>query len=207
MDEEADRKRRGVPVQAISLAALAVVAAFGIVACYRTNRSPLFTLTVTPPITSVMTPVVPALAVTTQAALPAGRPTIALATPWEIEGGAAYQTPTPEVVLVTPQPIVVQGPPADSAFRLSDEVSFFWLWPAGVEDGNRFVVYLTGGNGPVLAGSITEMNLGTGYQLQIQPGEIVDQSGNYGWQVVLEGTESGAIIARSEIRPILIVDG
>jgi hypothetical protein len=135
------------------------------------------------------------------------RPTIGLATPWEVEGGPAYVQELPETPAPTPVPIVIQGPPPDSLFRPSDQISFYWKWPQALDDGNRFVVYITANGERVLVGAVTEMNLGTGYQIQTMLGDVIGKSGTYGWQVVLESQDGGVIIAQSEERPITLLEG
>jgi hypothetical protein len=135
------------------------------------------------------------------------RPTIGLATPWEVEGGPAYVQELPETPVPPLVPIVIQGPPPESLFRPSDQVSFYWTWPQDLEDGNRFVVYIIADGQRALVGAVTEMNLGTGYQIQTMLGEVVGEPGPYGWQVVLESQDRGVIIAQSEERPITLLEG
>lgn len=206
MDEESSRQGRGIREHAIILALLAL-AASGLLAWYWLNRSPLPTDASTTPVASNVTSTILAPTRTEQATALVQRPAIALAIPWEVEGGAAYQTATPPSAAITPQPITLQGPPADSAFRASDEVNFFWLWPSTITAGDQFVLFISDGSETTVVGTVTEMNLGQGYQLQIPLGDIIGQPGNYGWQVVLEASDTGDIVARSELRPIRIIDG
>jgi len=202
VDERSSRKAWGIGHYAIVLL-ISIFAALSLSAC----GTPLPGTDPTTQTASIAGLATSTPQQTDPAAMPAARPTIALATPWEVEGGAAYQTPTPEIAAVTPVPIVLQGPPAESVFRLSDEVSFLWLWPGELEEDNRFVLYVTGGGQTQALGSVNEINLGAGYQLQVPLIETVGEPGTYGWQVVLESVESGAILGASEIRPFLIVEG
>jgi hypothetical protein len=155
---------------------------------------------------SAVTPL-PAVATVTSPPESVDRPTIGLATPWEVAGGAAYSPASTDGITATPMPIVVQGPPSASLFRSSDEISFLWTWPQELDEGDRFVVYLTtnGERSPV--GAVTDMNLGMGYQIQTILGEIVGKPGTYGWQVVLESLDGEVIIAQSEVRPITLMEG
>ena len=52
-------------------------------------------------------------------------------------------------------------------------------------------------------GEVDEANLGRAYQLRVPVGE----AGDFRWEVVLEDESTGAIIAVSEARAIIAMDG
>ena len=52
-------------------------------------------------------------------------------------------------------------------------------------------------------GQVDELNLGRAYQLRVPVGE----AGDFRWEVVLEDESTGAIIAVSEARAIIAMDG
>lgn len=135
------------------------------------------------------------------------RPTIGLATPWAVEGGAGYVPPTPVPTPVPSEPIVLLGPPLESTFRATDEIVFYWTWPLALTDEQRFVVYLIGGGRQIEIGRLEETNLGLGYHLRMTAGDLIDEPGPYGWQVVLEDSATGATLILSDIRLITIIDG
>jgi hypothetical protein len=107
--------------------------------------------------------------------------------------------------VVTAVPIAPQGPPAGSVYGLNDRLTFFWDAPGEVRDGWRFVVYLEADGGRTPIGVVDTANLGQAYQLRVAPGAIIGEPGEYRWSVVLEDSESGAIIGQSEPRGITLL--
>ena len=129
-----------------------------------------------------------------------------LATPWAVAGGPGEPTATPETVTVQlPGTITLLGPPADSVFRLTDEVTFYWTDATPLSAGRRYVVYWVNGSAQVPQGEVRAANLGSNYRLQALPGQIVGQAGKFRWLVVLEDESNGVIIDQSEARPITLI--
>ena len=128
------------------------------------------------------------------------------ATPWAVPGGPGEPTATPESVTISmPGTIGLLGPPADSIFRATDEVTFYWTNAPPLGAGQRYVVYWVDGSTQVALGEVRAANLGGNYRLQVVPGQSVDQAGRFSWLVVLEDGSSEAIIDRSETRPITLL--
>ena len=127
---------------------------------------------------------------------------VGLATPWGAAGLEPTATATPSAV-VAPGSIDVYGPPAGSRFRAADEVAFYWSWPDELAEGQRFVLYLVATDRRRALGEVDELNLGRAYQLRAAVGE----AGDFRWEVVLEDESTGAIIAVSEARAIIAMDG
>ena len=124
------------------------------------------------------------------------------ATPW----GAAGLEPTATAaatLAAAPGTIAVYGPPAGSRFRAADAVVFYWSWPEELAEGQHFVLYLVAADGRQPLGQVDEANLGRAYQLRAPVGE----AGDFRWEVVLEDESTGAIIAASEARAIIAIDG
>lgn len=96
-------------------------------------------------------------------------------------------------------------PPADSVFRLTDEVTFYWTDATPLSAGRRYVVYWVNGSAQVPLGEVRAANLGSNYRLQALPGQIVGQAGKFRWLVVLEDESNGVIIDQSEARPITLI--
>lgn len=126
------------------------------------------------------------------------------ATPWGAAGLEPTATaPPPVVAAAAPGTITVFGPPAGSRFRAADAVVFYWDWPEALAEGQRFVLYLVAAEGRRPLGQVDEANLGRAYQLRAPVGE----AGDFRWEVVLEDGSTGAIIAASEPRAIITLDG
>ena len=144
---------------------------------------------------------------TTTAATPDAAPTVAAllvgpATPWGAAGLEPTATAEPSAAL-PPGTIGVYGPPAGSRFRAADAVVFYWNWPEALAEGQRFVLYLIAAYGRQALGQVDEANLGRAYQLRATVGQV----GDFRWEVVLEDESTGAIIAASEARTIIAIDG
>jgi hypothetical protein len=203
---EETKQRAYSPHRIVVVTAICLVFVAGVTACWSPAENP--TVVDSQEVAdSPAATLLPAAATGTPPLEAIARPTIGLATPWEVAGGAAYSPDPSDAIIATPLPIIVQGPPSASLFRSSDEISFLWTWPRELEEGDRFVIYLTtnGERSPV--GVVTDMNLGMGYQIQTILGEIVGKPGTYGWQVVLESLDGEVIIAQSEVRPITLMEG
>ena len=138
-------------------------------------------------------------------------PTIALATPWGVLGldplavesigtETASSTPIPDL-----SPIVLLGPPAGSQFMLGDMVTFYWDWPEDLRKDLRFSVQLQANNQTMDIGTAEAENLGTVQQLGVVLGDVGVEAGDYQWLVVIEESDSGTVLARSEQRPIVLL--
>lgn len=128
------------------------------------------------------------------------------ATPWAVPGGPGEPTATPEIVTVQlPGTIELLGPPADSVFRLTDEVTFYWTDATPLSAGRRYVVYWVDGSTQVALGEVGAANLGNNYRLQVVPGQTVGQAGRFSWLVVLADEGNGVIIDQSEVRSITLI--
>ena len=129
---------------------------------------------------------------------------VGLATPWGAAGLEPTATATAAASAVfAPGSIDVYGPPAGSRFRAADEVVFYWGWSDELAEGQRFVLYLVATDRRRPLGQVDELNLGRAYQLRVPVGE----AGDFRWEVVLEDESTGAIIAVSEARAIIAMDG
>lgn len=124
------------------------------------------------------------------------------ATPWGAAGLEPTATAAPSAA-VPPGTIGVYGPPAGSRFRAADAVVFYWSWPDELAEGQRFVLYLLAADGRRALGQVDEVNLGRAYQLRA----VVGEAGDFRWEVVLEDEATGAIIAASDARAIISIDG
>jgi hypothetical protein len=135
-------------------------------------------------------------------------PTIALATPWGVLGlDGGQETATVAATEVAPQrpPVVLLGPPPGSQFRRSDTVTFYWDWAETPADGQRFALYLDSGERQTLMGTAEAENLGSLQQVSARLSDFAPAPGDYRWYVVVEEAASGAVLAASERRPIVVL--
>ena len=130
-----------------------------------------------------------------------------LATPWAVPGGPGEPTATPEPTpTLLAATINLIGPPTESFFRAGDVVTFYWNSPEPLGPDQRFIVYVLDDGDQAILGTVSDINLGLGYQLSAIVGQSVVEAGRFSWLVVLEDEQSGAIIGRSEMRPITLID-
>lgn len=131
-----------------------------------------------------------------------------LATPWAVSGGPGdvviEESPTATATERPPVSITLQGPPGDNIFRLKDTIMFYWNGPSQIAAGQRYSVYLIGGDERISVGSASWANLGKGYQMQVKISDFIQNPGKYGWVVALEEINSGEAIGQSEVRPITL---
>jgi hypothetical protein len=135
-------------------------------------------------------------------------PTIAVATPWGVLGlDGSQETATAAATEVAPQrpPVVLLGPPPGSQFRRSDTVTFYWDWAETPTDGQRFALYLDSGDRQTLMGTAEAENLGSLQQAGARLSDYTTAPGDYRWYVVVEEAASGAVLAGSERRPIVVL--
>lgn len=136
-------------------------------------------------------------------------PAIALATPWGVlglgDGSGPAETSAEDSRAVDLPPVVLSGPPPGSQFGLNDSVTFYWDWPGELQDGMRFALYLQSADAAELVGTADADNLGNVQQVGARLGEFVAGPGDYQWQVVVEDESTGATIAFSEHRPIVLM--
>ena len=111
------------------------------------------------------------------------------------------QTPSPTL----PPTFVVQllGPPPSSTFEKDDPVSFYWNWPQPLTKNQQFVLYLVAEHQEIRLETMDEPNVGKNYHLGIVLENL--EPGNYYWQTRLEQINPPAILAESELRPLIIV--
>jgi len=92
---------------------------------------------------------------------------------------------------------VLLGPPRDSRFQLSDDISFYWEWPFALEAEQRFAVYLRTGGDEWLLGVVEEPNMGSLFRLRASPADLVAEPAQYEWLVRLETLpETGENVAQ-----------
>ena len=137
---------------------------------------------------------------------------MALATPWEVMRTPTITSTSPvvsaeESVTRPVEPIVILGPPHGSRFRADDPITFLWRWRNSLEEGQRFVVYLSDGEQSTLLGSIDEPNFGEDYRLEGRLPDSVGGAGDYSWVVVLESERGESTILSSETRSLSVLQG
>ena len=98
-----------------------------------------------------------------------------------------------------PPELLLLGPPQSSEFILSNDAKliFSWSWTAEIEENQRFAVYL-GASGRVFQVGVVRQNEESGqFQFSVKASDIAIVAGSYQWQVRLEDSVQGAIVAES----------
>lgn len=121
---------------------------------------------------------------------------------WTAEFGNQFAQP--------PSPILrVQQPAAGMSAMVTSAVTYSWNWPAPLQPGQQFGLYLRTGEDEYRVATVTQPAMGTLYSIQLaamdfhtglQP--LVVLPGVYEWQVRLE--QGGAVLASGGPRPITL---
>ncbi|HIP72394.1 MAG TPA: PKD domain-containing protein [Anaerolineae bacterium] len=119
---------------------------------------------------------------------------------WVAEFGNQFAQP--------PVPVLrVQQPSPGLSAMITSAVTYSWNWPAPLQPGQKFVIYLITPDEEYPAATVTQPSLGTLYSVQLaavdfhtgqRPLQVMP--GAYEWQVRLE--QGGAVLTSGEQRPI-----
>lgn len=137
--------------------------------------------------------------------LPSGTSTAIATTTPPLLAPTATITPMPTATLPPDAVVRLLGPPADALFRTTDTITFYWQWPAPMEEGQFFQLILFTATEQIVLGQMSEPNLGTQFNLQwvahqaLEP-ELVGQ-----WQIELR-SPTGAVLRSSEQRIIRFLE-
>lgn len=118
-------------------------------------------------------------------------------------GTSQEETPLPVEDSSTAGMIDVLAPADATEFQAGDTVSFRWSWSAGLEENQRFSVYLLTENGRSLLGTVSTPAADGTYSLQT----LLPDSGSNAiseWQIVLEDLNTNRDVAASSNRRIAI---
>jgi hypothetical protein len=119
-------------------------------------------------------------------ALPTVAPTTALP-PSPTPTTTPTPTPTPLPTVPPETEIVLLGPPDGSVLPAAAPISLFWTWPLDLGEGQRFVIYLLVEDEERPLPPLSEPNMGSVYQQQLQPADLAGLAGDIRWEVRLEG--------------------
>ncbi len=100
------------------------------------------------------------------------------------------ETPTP---LFAGERIETGEPEAGTSLLTSEEVTFQWEWPYPLESDQRFAVYLLKAGDEMLLGRVSEPNEDGRYHLT----DTITTPDIFNWQVRLEDSETGNVLASS----------
>jgi len=97
--------------------------------------------------------------------------------------------------------LLLLGPPQSSEFILADgaKLIFSWSWNGSVIDGQRFALYLSSGGRTFQAGVLRQFQDSGQYQLSASASTLAITPGSYTWQIKLEDSNQGIVIAESPI--------
>lgn len=110
--------------------------------------------------------------------------------------------PPPQAV--EPEPsyeLLLLGPPQASEFSLSENAKliFSWSWDGGVQDHQRFALYLSSGGRTFQAGVVRGFQSSGQYNFSADASSFAVSPGLYSWQVKLEDSGQGVVVTESPI--------
>ncbi|MFN2187841.1 MAG: CAP domain-containing protein [Candidatus Promineifilaceae bacterium] len=114
-----------------------------------------------------------------------------------VVNASAPQAPEPEEVLE----LALLGPPQASEFALNDnaQLIFSWSWAGGIQDHQRFALYLNDGGRTFQAGVIRGSQASGQYHFAANASSMAIAPGPYSWQVKLEDSAQGIVLEESPI--------
>ncbi|MGB3714115.1 MAG: PKD domain-containing protein [Candidatus Promineifilaceae bacterium] len=114
-----------------------------------------------------------------------------------VVGASPPQAPTP----VSSPELLLLGPPQSSEFILSEgaKLIFSWSWGGGIQENQRFALYLSSGGRTFQAGVIRQPQASGQYQFSVDASSVAITQGSYSWQIKLEDSEQGLVVAESPI--------
>ncbi len=114
-----------------------------------------------------------------------------------VVGAAPPQAPAP----ASPPELLLLGPPQSSEFVLSESAKliFSWSWAGGIQENQRFALYLNSGGRTFQAGVIRQSQDSGQYQFSIDASSVAISPGPYTWQIKLEDSGQGVVIAESSV--------
>jgi uncharacterized protein YkwD len=114
-----------------------------------------------------------------------------------VVGAAPPQAPTQ----VSSPELLLLGPPQSSEFILSEgaKLIFSWSWTGGIQENQRFALYLSSGGRTFQAGVIRQSQASGQYQFSVGASSVAIAPGLYSWQVKLEDSGQGIVVAESPI--------
>jgi hypothetical protein len=97
--------------------------------------------------------------------------------------------------------LILLGPPQSSEFILSDDANliFSWSWTGGLQSNQRFAIYIGSGGRIFQLGVIRQTQPSGQYQFTVNVSDIAIAPGLYHWQVKLEDSGQGAVVAESSV--------
>jgi hypothetical protein len=118
---------------------------------------------------------------------------------------APTATATPLPALPPEARIQLLGPPDGSVLPAIFPISLFWAWPLELREGESLVVYLLLGEEERPLSALSEPNMGSSYQWQIQPADLAGLESEFRWQVRLESDFSAAALRTSDSRSLRLL--
>jgi hypothetical protein len=129
-----------------------------------------------------------------------------------ISNATEMPTISPEPIIV-PSPtmlpreiITLTGPPEKSRFSISTPLSFYWFSDKQLSEGESFKLFLINDSIEKLAGSVSEPNMGSAFQVNFIPENSGFSPGDYHWKVAVTSQEGDRILGESEQRLIILVE-
>ena len=102
--------------------------------------------------------------------------------------------------------ITLSGPPEKSRLSISTPLSFYWFSDKQLSEGESFKLFLINDSIEKLAGTVSEPNMGSAFQVNFIPENSGFSPGDYYWKVAVTSQEGDQILGESEQRLIILVE-
>jgi hypothetical protein len=103
--------------------------------------------------------------------------------------------------------IQLLGPAEDSRFGAEDSVSYYWLWPIPLKQGQLFTLHILANGEEHVVGPLDAPNLDSAYRVRVSMGDVIGSSGLLQWKVRLSIIPSLTPLIESETRTITLLPG
>lgn len=115
---------------------------------------------------------------------------------------AADPTALPTQTAIPAETTLLQ-PPNDAEISSQDQVTFAWLWPEALREGEAFLLQVKAGDEIVYEATVDEAVGNARFEHETAVGDIVAESDAYSWQVLL--TTTNGVRYRSENGRFIVI--
>lgn len=118
---------------------------------------------------------------------------------------SATPSNTPRPNLATTATITLLGPPPESSVPLNGRLAFYWRFSEPLLPGQQFVFTLWQNETIISEAFVTQANLGDGFQLVLDLGDVPILPGTAVWQLRLEWIDTHLQLLTSEARSLIFL--
>jgi len=115
-------------------------------------------------------------------------------------------TPTPYIPpQFSPETIIrLLGPPVNGTFAMQQPINLYWEWSQPLTEDQFFAIFLQSETETQQVGTVTEANLGTQFQWQLHPNDLLNDATTATWEIHLLSQYVEQPLLISERRAITI---